>query len=63
MGEDAKVALRKVRQNSNDKIKKDETISEDEQKRLLDEVQKLIEKYNKEVDVKIEEKEKELMQV
>ena len=63
MGEDAKVALRKVRQNSNDKIKKDETISEDEQKRLLDEVQKLIEKYNKEVDAKIEEKEKELMQV
>ena len=63
MGEDAKVALRKIRQNSNDKIKKDETITEDEEKRLLDEVQKLIDKYNKEVDSRIEEKEKELMQV
>ena len=63
MGEDAKVALRKVRQAVNDKIKKDESITEDEEKRLLDEVQKLIDKYNKEVDEKIDEKEKELMQV
>ena len=63
MGEDAKVALRKVRQSANDKIKKDESITEDEEKRLLDEVQKLIEKYNKEIDVKIDEKQEELMQV
>ncbi len=63
MGEDAKVALRKVRQSANEKIKKDESITEDEEKRLLDEVQKLIDKYNKEVDEKIDEKEKELMQV
>ncbi len=63
MGEDAKVALRKARQAANDKIKKDEAIPEDEEKRLLDEVQKLIDKYNKEVDVKISEKEEELMQV
>ena len=63
MGEDAKVALRKVRQNANDKIKKDESITEDEEKRLLDEVQKLIDKYNKEIDVKIDEKQEELMQV
>ena len=63
MGEDAKVALRKVRQSANEKIKKDESITEDEEKRLLEEVQKLIDKYNKEVDEKIDEKEKELMQV
>ena len=63
MGEDAKVALRKVRQGANDKIKKDEAITEDEEKRLLDEVQKLIDKYNKEVDARIEEKQNELMQV
>lgn len=63
MGEDAKVALRKARQAANDKIKKDETVTEDEEKRLLDEVQKLIDKYNKEVDAKIDEKQKELMQV
>ena len=63
MGEDAKVALREARQAANDKIKKDEAIPEDEEKRLLDEVQKLIDKYNKEVDVKVSEKEEELMQV
>ena len=63
MGEDAKVALRKVRQNANDQIKKDESVTEDEEKRLLDEVQKLIDKYTKEVDARIDEKEKELMQV
>lgn len=63
MGEDAKVALRKARQAANDKIKKDEAVTEDEEKRLLDEVQKLIDKYNKEVDAKISEKEEELMQV
>ena len=63
MGEDAKVALRKARQAANDKIKKDEAVTEDEEKRLLDEVQKLIDKYNKEVDAKIAEKEEELMQV
>lgn len=63
MGEDAKVALRKARQAANDKIKKDEAIPEDEEKRLLDEVQKLIDKYNKEVDVKVSEKEEELMQI
>ena len=63
IAEETKVALRKVRQEANEDIKKDDSISEDDQKRMLDEVQKLIETYNKKVEEKLEEKEKELMQV
>ena len=63
IAEETKVALRKVRQEANDDIKKDETISEDEQKRMLDEVQNLITEYNKKVEEKLKEKEEELMTV
>ena len=62
MGEEAKIALRNVRQDGNNKIKKDE-LPEDEEKSLLDSIQELINKYNKIVDEKIQEKEKELMEV
>ena len=62
IGEDAKISLRNVRQNVNNDIKNDE-LREDEQKRLLNEVQELINKYNKIVDEKIKEKENELLQV
>lgn len=63
ISEDAKVALRKVRQEANDDIKKDESIPEDNQKKMLDEVQNLITEYNKKVDEKLKEKEEELMTV
>lgn len=63
IAEDAKVALRKVRQEANEDIKKDETVPEDTQKAMLDEVQKLITEYNKKVDDKLKEKEQELMTV
>ena len=63
IAEDTKVALRKVRQEANEDIKKDEEITEDEEKRMLDEVQKLINEYNKKVDEKYKEKEEELMKV
>ena len=63
ISEDAKVALRKVRQEAREAIEKDETIPEDEEKRMQDDIQELINKYNKLVDEKLEEKEKELMQV
>lgn len=62
MGEDAKVALRNIRQDANNKIKNAE-MSEDEEKRLTNEVQELINKYNKIVDEKIKTKETELMEV
>ncbi len=63
IAEEAKIALRKVRQEANDDIKNDEEIPEDEEKVLLEEVQKLINEYNKKVDEKLKEKENELMTV
>ena len=63
IAEETKVALRKVRQEANDDIKKDESITEDDEKRMLDEVQKLITEYNKKVDEKLKEKEDELMAI
>lgn len=63
MGEQAKVALRNARQDANNSIKKDEELTEDEQKSLTEDVQELINKYNKIVDDKIKEKETELMSV
>ena len=42
IAEETKVALRKVRQEANDSIKKDESITEDEEKIMLEEVQSLI---------------------
>ena len=62
VGEEAKVALRNIRQDANNEIKKEE-YPEDEEKLYLDEIQELITKYNKIVDEEIKQKEQELMQV
>lgn len=62
IGEDCKVALRNIRQDSNNDIKKTE-LTEDQVKQGQDEVQELINKYNKIVDEKIKVKENELMTV
>ncbi len=62
MAEDCKIALRNVRQDANNDIKKLE-ITEDEQKQAQDEVQELINKYNKIVEEKLKVKEQELMTV
>ena len=62
IAEDAKIALRNVRQDSNNDIKKLE-LPEDEEKSGMEEVQELISKYNKEVDRLLSEKEKELMTI
>lgn len=62
MGEEAKVALRNIRQDANNEIKRLE-LTEDEEKMELEEVQELIQKYNKVVDEICREKEKELMSV
>lgn len=63
MGEQAKVALRNARQDANNSIKKDDTLTEDQQKSLQEDVQELINKYNKIVEEKVKEKENELMSV
>jgi len=62
LGEEAKVALRNIRQEDNDKIKKAE-LPEDEEKLYLEDVQELIGKYNKLIDDKVKEKEQELMKI
>ena len=63
MGEEAKVAIRNVRRDANERLKrqkKEKEISEDQQHRLQDEVQKLTDTYVKQVDEVVAEKEKEL---
>ena len=62
LGEEAKINLRNIRQEDNDKIKKEE-LPEDEEKLYLDDVQELITKYNGIVDEKVKEKETELMKI
>lgn len=65
-GEDSKVAVRNARRDANDAFKKmvkDKTCSEDEERRGQDDVQKLTDKYVKEIDKLIGEKEKEVMTV
>ncbi|MGI6452087.1 MAG: ribosome recycling factor [Syntrophomonadaceae bacterium] len=64
--EEAKVAIRNIRRDSNDSLKqceKEKTISEDESKKGTDEIQKLTDKYIKEVDKVLQSKEKEIMEV
>lgn len=62
MAEEAKIALRTIRQDANNDIKKLE-ITEDEKKTAVEEVQELINKYNKIVEDKLKIKEQELMTV
>ncbi len=65
-GEDAKVAIRKIRQNGNTELKaklKDKEITEDDDKRGQDEIQKLTDKFITEIDKMTAEKEKELLKV
>jgi ribosome recycling factor len=65
-GEEAKVAIRSIRRDANDKIKalkKDSTITEDEAKKAEDNIQKETDKFIKEIDKMIETKEKEIMAV
>jgi ribosome recycling factor len=65
-GDDAKVAIRGVRRDGNEKLKalkKDGTHSEDEIKKTEDEIQKLTDNYIKDIDRIVEAKEKEIMSV
>jgi ribosome recycling factor len=65
-GENAKVAIRNVRRDANDALKKltkDKEISEDDERRMQDEVQKLTDKFVVEIDKLLQAKEAELMAV
>ena len=64
--EDAKVAVRNVRRDANDslkKLEKDKAISEDEQKKASEDVQKLTDRFVAEADKKCVAKEKEIMEI
>ncbi len=64
-GEEAKVAIRNIRRDANDDIKKLEKseISEDESRRHQDDIQKLTDKFTAEVDKVLAAKEKEILEV
>lgn len=64
--EEAKVAIRAIRRDANENIKKQKKnsdISEDDQNKLEDEVQKITDGFIKDVDKIASEKEKEIMEV
>ena len=64
-GEEGKVAIRNIRRDANDEIKKKEKteISEDESRRFQDDIQKMTDRYITEVDKIVAAKEREIMEV
>jgi ribosome recycling factor len=64
-GEENKVVVRNVRRDGNDSFKKlaKEDVSEDEIKKLEEELQKMTDKYIKVIEKAVEEKSKEIMTV
>jgi ribosome recycling factor len=65
MGEESKVGIRNIRREANESLKqleKDKSLSEDESHRAIDEVQKITDGKIKEVDVVLEEKQREILE-
>ena len=65
-GEESKVAIRNIRRDLNDQIKKqkkDSLITEDDQKKLEEKGQKLTDEFIKDVDAILSAKEKEILSV
>ena len=62
-GEEAKVAVRNIRREYVDLVKESEDMTEDYQKRVLDEIQKVTDEAIKNIDNIVAEKEKEMMQI
>ena len=64
--ESAKVAMRNIRRDANDSLKKlikEKEISEDDERRAAEEIQKITDLFVKKIDEVLAEKEKELMEV
>ncbi|SEN11301.1 ribosome recycling factor [Duganella sp. CF517] len=64
--EDAKIAVRNIRRDGNESLKKlvkDKAISEDDERRASDDVQKLTDKFIADIDKMVVEKEKEVLTV
>jgi ribosome recycling factor len=65
-GENAKIAIRNVRRDAMQKVKdllKDKQITEDDERRADDEIQKLTDRFVKDVDTVVKAKEDELMAI
>ena len=65
-GEDAKIAVRNIRRDANEQLKKllkDKAVGEDEERRAQDEVQKLTDRFVAEIDKALQVKEADLMAV
>ena len=65
-GEEAKVAIRSIRRDANEKVKamkKSSEISEDEQKMLEEQMQKMTDKFCKTIDEIAAKKEKEILEI
>ena len=65
-GENCKVSVRNIRRDANTKLKqllKEKSISEDDEKRSEEDIQKLTDSNIKQIDERIIEKEKDLMQI
>ena len=65
-GEQGKVSIRNIRRDANNQLKelvKNKSISEDDERRATEVIQKLTDKYILEVDALLVEKEKDLMKV
>ena len=60
--EDGRIAIRNIRRDINEEIKKGE-LPEDEEKKLIDDVQEKVNEYNKKVEELVAEKEKDLMEI
>jgi ribosome recycling factor len=66
VGEETKVAIRNIRRDMSDslkKLEKEESLPEDTVKGIQDDIQKLTDKYTKQVDTTIADKEKEVLTV
>ena len=62
-GEESKVAIRNIRREYVDLVKESDEMTEDYQKRVLDEIQKVTDEAIKSIDSVVAEKEKEMMQI
>ena len=62
-GEESKVAVRNIRRDYVDLVKEDDSMPEDYQKNVLDDIQKVTDETMKQIDNIVAEKEKELMSI
>lgn len=66
LAEQSRVAIRNIRREANDDLKKQlksSELSEDQEKRLTEEIQKLTDEYIEQINGHLEEKEKEIMEI